>query len=277
MSFGHSDDQIRYGNYLHVPDLLQTQHPLTDEHDELQFIIVHQVYELWFRLMLHELDSVMEFLDAKGARVNDEALRESIRLLQRVVRIQDVLIQQLPVIETMRPGDFLRFRDRLKPASGFQSAQFREIEFMLGQKSQALMDRCDAEPAAMERLRRRFREPSMRDRIAATAVSRGLNISVSEPGDPAFDATVGQYVELYKDPKRDPVLLDFLEGCMDLDERLGIWRTRHFWMVERVIGGKIGTGHSATGAGYEGVRYLFQTLHKKAFPELWEARTALTI
>jgi len=276
MSFGHSDDQVRYGNYLHVPDLLQTQHPLTDEHDELQFIIVHQVYELWFRQILHELDSIMGFLDAKGARVDDAALRESTRLLQRIVRIQDVLIQQLPVIETMRPGDFLRFRDRLKPASGFQSAQFREIECLLGQKNQALLDRCDAEPAAMERLRRRFREASMRERIAEAGASRGMNISVNEQGTPAFDATVAEFVQLYRDPKRDPVFLDFLEACMDLDERFGIWRTRHFWMVERVIGGKVGTGHAATGAGYEGVRYLFQTLHKKIFPELWEARTALT-
>lgn len=277
MSFGHSDDQIRYGNYLHVPDLLQTQRPLTNEHDELQFIIVHQVYELWFRLILHEMDTVMVLLDGKGARVSDNALREATRLIQRVVRIQDVLIQQIPVMETMRPSDFLVFRDRLRPASGFQSAQFRELEFMLGNKNQALLDRCDADPASMERLRGRFRGPTLRQRYAEVATSRGLPMLVGEKGSKEFDAAVAAAVKLYRDPMTDPVLLDFTEACLDMDERLGIWRSRHFWMVERVIGGKIGTGYTATGAGYEGVRYLAQTLHKKSFPELWEARTRLTL
>lgn len=278
MPFGHSDQNVRYGSYLHVPELLKTQQPLTGEHDELQFIIVHQVYELWFRLVLHELDSVMELLKAPEAgRVSDDHCREATRLLQRVIRIQDVLLLQLPVVETMRPGDFLRFRDQLRPASGFQSAQFRELEFLAGAKSQALLDRCDADPEAMSKVKARFNGPTLRERFMATAASRGFKTFCAEAETPEFQLSVNELIKIYKFPGTDPVLLDLAEAFMDFDERLGIWRSRHFWMVERVIGGKIGTGHPATGHGYEGVRYLSTTLQKKAFPELWEVRTQLTL
>ncbi len=271
MSFGRPDDGLRYGSYLKVPELLSLQAPLTDEHDELQFIVVHQVYELWFRLILHELDTVLVLLEESS----DASIGEAVRLLQRVARIQDVLVAQLAVIETMRPGDFLRFRDRLKPASGFQSAQFRELECLLGERDPALYDRCDAEPAAKERLRRRFEAKTLRDLFATIATKRGFAMSVAEPGSPPFDESVAALLPLYASPERDPVLYSLAEALLDFDERLGIWRTRHYWMVERTIGGRIGTGHAATGEGFEGVRYLVRTLHKKGFLELWEVRTRL--
>lgn len=279
MSFGHPSpsSNVRYGSYLHVPELLKTQVPLTGEHDELQFIIVHQVYELWFRLILHELDAIMALLQLKDGRIADESLREATRLTQRIVKIQDVLLQQLPVMETMRPGDFLRFRDRLMPASGFQSAQYREVEFITGAKNQALLDRCDADPESMDRLKKRFEGPTLRERLMEVARARGFAVTLDEIGSEVFTQSVIALVELYKNPARDPYLLDLCEALLDFDERLGLWRSRHFWMVERVIGGKIGTGYAATGAGYEGIRYLSQTLQKKSFPELWEVRTRLSV
>lgn len=277
MSFGQPTDSVRYANYLRIPELLKTQVPLTDEHDELQFIIVHQVYELWFRLILHEVDSVMLLLDPRGARVPDERLREATRLLHRVVRIQDVLLQQLPVMETMLPGDFLRFRDRLKPASGFQSAQFREIEFVMGSKSQALYERCDADPEAMAKLKKRLDDPTLRERFLDAIRSRGFEVSAAELGSELYTKSVLALLPLYKSPSSDPLLTDLCEALLDFDERLVLWRSRHYSMVERVIGGKIGTGYAATGDGYEGIRYLAQTLQKKAFPELWEVRSRLSL
>lgn len=277
MSFGTPHDQVRYGSYLKVPELLELQNPFTEEHDEMQFIVVHQVYELWFRLVLHELDAVMRLLETADGktRARDEDLWEAKRLLERVTKIQDVLVLHLPILETMRPGDFLRFRDRLKPASGFQSAQFREVEFLAGQKDRALFERCDADPKSMERLAARLDGPTLRERFADVARSRGLEVVVGEPGSAEFARAVSALAALYEKPVADPALYALAEGFCDFDERLALWRSRHLAMVERVIGGKLGTGYAATGAGYEGMRYLAGTLRKRAFPELWEVRTRM--
>ncbi|HKE00091.1 MAG TPA: tryptophan 2,3-dioxygenase family protein [Planctomycetota bacterium] len=272
MSFGRADDSIRYGSYLRVPELLDLQRPLTPEHDEVAFIVVHQVYELWFRLMRHELDAVVARLEPKR---DDEAILEAARLLRRVGRIQDVLVDQLEVLETMRPADFLRFRDRLKPASGFQSAQFREIEVLAGLRDPALLARCDADEASMKRLQERMARPSLRDLLAGVARARGFDVVVAEPETPEFARSVSELCRLYVAPQKDAALYGLAEALVDFDQKLAVWRSRHVSMVERVIGGKIGTGASATGAGYEGVRYLQATLRKKAFPELWEVRTRL--
>lgn len=277
MSFGLPNDAIRYGSYLKVPELIALQQPLTDEHDELQFIVVHQVYELWFRLILHELDAVAGIL-AKASRISpapDTPLFEARRLTDRVTRIQDVLVSHFPILETMRPGDFLRFRDRLKPASGFQSVQFRELECLAGLKDQALFDRCDADPESRERLRRRMDEPTLREHLTSVARARGADVALAEPGSSVFSQTVSAWCRLYENPELDLPLYGLAESFCDFDERLALWRARHVAMVERVIGGKVGTGHAATGDGYEGVRYLTRTLPKRAFPELWEVRTRL--
>jgi tryptophan 2,3-dioxygenase len=276
MSFGRPDDRIRYGSYLCIPELLELQRPLTREHDELQFIIVHQAYELWFRLILHEMDAVMERLAvAEGARAADGELWEARRLLERITKIQDVLLSHLPVVETMRPADFLRFRDVLKPASGFQSAQFREVEFLAGMKDRALLERCDADPKSMARLQARMDGPTLRERFASAARSRGFEVRAAVEGTPEYQQSVLELCRLYGNPSPDRPLYDLAEAACDFDERLSVWRSRHLSMVERVIGGKIGTGYAATGAGYEGARYLSTTLRKHAFPELWEVRTQL--
>jgi tryptophan 2,3-dioxygenase len=277
MSFGQPHDDLRYGSYLRIPELLDLQKPLTPEHDELQFIVVHQVYELWFKLILHELDSVMS-LTAEAARTTpapDGPILEARRLTERVTRIQGVLLAHFPILETMRAGDFLRFRDRLKPASGFQSVQFREVEFLAGLKDKALFDRCDADEASLARLRKRLDGPTMREHLTAVAKARGLRVAVAEAGSPEFDASVAEWCRLYEKPELDSALYGLAEAFCEFDENLSLWRSRHITMVERVIGGKIGTGHAATGTGYEGVRYLGQTLRKRAFPELWEVRTRL--
>lgn len=271
MSFGRPDDQLRYGSYLKIPELLTLQRTLTPEHDEVQFIVVHQVFELWFRLILHELDAVMHHLGRREAG----DLPEATRLLQRVATIQGVLVKQLDVLETMRPADFLRFRDVLKPASGFQSAQFREVEFLSGLKQAELMERCDADSESMSRLRRRFEGPTLRERFAETATARGFSVTPQPASATEFDASVSELARLYGNPALDRDLYDLAEALLDVDEGWVLWRSRHVRMVERVIGGKIGTGAAATGAGYEGTRYLERTLSKKAFPELWDVRTRL--
>src|SRR5262245_9891586 len=198
MSFGQPHDELRYGNYLRIPELLDLQKPLTEEHDELQFIVVHQVYELWFRLVLHELDTVMLLTGEAAAKkpAPDAPLLEARRLMERVARIQGVLLAHFPILETMRAGDFLRFRDRLKPASGFQSVQFREIEFLAGLRDKALLDRSDADKESLARLKKRMEGPTLREHLTAVARARGFRVVVAEPGETEFDPSVAEWCKL---------------------------------------------------------------------------------
>lgn len=247
------EEKFTYEDYLRVPALLdlQTLRSAPGEHDELQFIIVHQTYELWFKLVLHELDEVARRIDAEDPR-------GAARLARRVVEIMRILVQQIHVLETMLPADFLRFRDRLKPASGFQSAQFREIEFAAGLKDTALLKFFAEGTAGRARLDRRLAEPSLGDRFFALVARR-------VPGA-RLEALRAIYAE-----GRDRDLLDLAEALLDFDEQLLLWRFHHVRMAERVIGAKPGTG------GSEGVHYLASTVTAKAhaFPELWEVRTLL--
>ncbi len=250
---------LSYESYLKVPELLSLQALQSDppEHDELQFIVVHQTYELWFRLVLHELDAV-------SALLGDGLPRDAARLVDRCVRVVRVLTDQLDVLETMRPVDFLRFRDRLKPASGFQSVQFREIEIVLGFRDPGLLRFFPPGSAARPRLDARLGTPSLRDRFLALVDAR-LGAGGTEAGRAAA------LRRLYTDgPDRD--LLDLAEALVELDERLAIWRYRHVRMAERAIGG----GRTGTG-GSEGVAYLAETVRRKerAFPELWAVRAEI--
>ena len=269
MSFGRPDDQIRYGSYLCIPQLLELQRPLTKEHDEMR---IHRGASGVRALVpidpprARRRDGAPRTQESEG-RADDDALGEARRLLDRVAKIQDVLLQHLPVVETMRPADFLRFRDVLKPASGFQSVQFREIEFLAGLKDQALFERCDADPKSMASLKARLDGPTLRERFAAAARSRGFDVQVAAEGAVEYQLSVRELCRLYQTPTPDAVLCALAEAFCDFDERLIVWRSRHISMVERVIGGKIGTGYAATGAGYEGVRYLATTLRKRAFPD----------
>jgi tryptophan 2,3-dioxygenase len=240
-----SGRRLSYGSYLHVPELLGLQGGLTEAHDELLFIVVHQAYELWFKVLIHELEAVRGAIDA-------DELRAARHYLNRVKVIEALLVEQVGVLETMAPQDFLTFRSELAPASGFQSAQFRELEFLSGLKDAGYIKTLDDDPPVRARLQRRLEEPSLLDAFTNLLHRRSV--------------TVG---DLYGRGDRDPELLDLAEALLDHDEGFRLWRLRHVQMVERQIGDKPGTG------GSTGVRYLQSTLSKRFFPELWQVRSQL--
>jgi tryptophan 2,3-dioxygenase len=240
-----SGRRLSYESYLHIPELLALQRGLTEAHDELLFIVVHQVYELWFKVLIDELESVR-------SAVESEDLRAARHSLNRVKVIEDLLVEQVAVLETMAPQDFLTFRSELAPASGFQSAQFREIEFLSGLKDAGYIKALDGEGEARARLQRRLDEPSLHDVFFALIERRGVTVT-----------------DLYRQSDRHADLHDLAEGLLDHDEGFRLWRLRHIEMVERQIGDKPGTG------GSTGVRYLQSTLAKRFFPELWEVRSQL--
>jgi tryptophan 2,3-dioxygenase len=237
--------RLSYGSYLRIPELLDLQKGLTDAHDELLFIVVHQVYELWFKVLLHELEA------ARDAIQGDE-LRAARHYLARVKVIEALLVEQVGVLETMAPQDFLTFRSELAPASGFQSVQFREVEYLSGLKDRGYLKALDGEPGARLLLERRLTEPSLADAFADLLARRGLTVT-----------------DLYRDGSRHADVLDLAEALLDHDEGFRIWRIRHVEMVERQIGDKPGTG------GSTGVKYLQSTLGKRFFPELWQVRSQL--
>lgn len=252
-------DPLTYGSYLKVPELLSLQESKSSpaEHDESLFIIIHQVYELWFKLMLHEVDSAIVHL-------KDDRVAEGTRLLRRVVEIQRVLVQQVRVLETMRPQDFLAFRYHLNPASGFQSVQFRELECALGMKNPAILEQLHCPPEEKARLARRLGAESLNVVFDELLVRRGFVLDTVESRSRSYRA-------LYAEAEKHADLNALAEVLMDIDEALSHWRFHHVQMVERMIGAKPGTG------GSEGVAYLATTLAKRAFPDLWQARTGLQI
>jgi tryptophan 2,3-dioxygenase len=261
---------ITYGSYLKVPELLNLQHPLSRpaQHDETLFIVIHQVYELWFKQILHEIGR------AERA-VEQDQLMVMIRTLKRVATIQSVLTHQVDVLETMTPTEFNSFRDNLNPASGFQSAQFRELEFRLGAKDAAMINFHRSDAAATKSLEAALAAPTIFDRFLKLMHRRGLNIpqkvldratNASHEADPDVTATI---VKVYRESERYYDLYSALEALIDLDEGLLLWRYRHVAMVERMIGRRRGTG------GSSGVKYLSSTLSKRFFPDIWDARNSL--
>jgi tryptophan 2,3-dioxygenase len=244
--FGEEGRKLSYGTYLNIAKLLDLQKGLSREHDELLFIVAHQVYELWFKVVLFELEATRDRIDA-------DDIFFARHYLQRVHVIERVLVEQIEVLETMSPQDFLAFRSQLAPASGFQSVQFREIEFLSGLKEPKYLARIEATPQEVERLRKRLDEPSLDDAF------RGL---VKRRGAPSL-------VEIFRDRERYGDLFDLCEALLDHDEAFAHWRARHVLMVERQIGSKTGTG------GSSGAQYLRTTLDKRFFPELWDVRSQL--
>jgi len=263
---------LRYSDYLKVPELLDLQHCLADPpaHDELQFIIVHQVYELWFKLVKHELVSAREKLD----EASDQGFHRALHFLRRVDSIFDVLVPQIHVLESMRPADFLKFRAYLNPASGFGSVQFREVECLMGLKDKKLADLAKTDPRHGELLKR-LDEPSLCDAFYGALAKRGLDVTVPEGRDEAATATTHATLRaLYIDPDSQPLVYALCETLLDLDEKLVLWRRHHVMMVERQIGDKPGTGRGITGE-LDGIRYLAKTLDKRALPDLWRVRSLL--
>jgi aminocarboxymuconate-semialdehyde decarboxylase len=267
-------EQLTYSSYLKVPELLELQHPQSrpPHHDELLFIIVHQSYELWFKELLHDLDAVVANLRAtnKNAESRD-GVYEAARLLRRCTEITRVLVEQFTILETMLPTHFLAFRDKLEPASGFQSEQFRELEFLCGLKDEKMLRYHKPTPEAHARLLRRLEEPSLHDVffLALQAIGK-LPPAVDRNGQAGFDGRARAILSLYKDEHHYRDWIDVCERLTEFDELVVSWRLRHIQMVERIIGTRMGTGGSA------GASYLKLTLDKKFFPELWEARTLLT-
>ena len=258
-------EAMNYQYFARLPELLSLQHPLSDppEHDEMLFIIVHQVHELWFKAALHELDHARMLLMA-----GDEP--RTAATLKRVRSIMKVLVGQLDILETMTPVEFESFRDRLDTASGFQSAQFRELEFALGMKRRSFL-KTFADPDEHRRLKRRLEEPSLWDAFLRFLVHRGCEVPERAlTRDLTRSVTPDPDVQdlLVKVYRSDPGIVNLCERLVDLDEGFQEWRYRHVKMVERTIGTKPGTGDSA------GAAYLATTL-TAAFPDLWEMRSAL--
>src|SRR3984957_19732714 len=266
--------QLTYSSYLKIPELLELQQPQSSpqHHDELLFIVVHQTYELWFKELLHDLDAVVANLQAAGAHpASRDEVYEAARLLRRCTEITRVLVEQFTILETMLPTHFLAFRDKLEPASGFQSEQFRELEFLCGLKDEKMLRYHKPTPEAHAQLERRLREPSLHS-VFFEAL-RGLGKLAPLPEDATererFDARARAVQSLYQDDRHHRDWIDVCERLTEFDELVVSWRLRHIQLVERTIGVSMGTGGSA------GASYLKLTLEKKFFPELWEARTLL--
>jgi aminocarboxymuconate-semialdehyde decarboxylase len=266
--------QLTYSSYLKVPELLELQEPQSSppHHDELLFILVHQTYELWFKELLHDLDAVVANLRGAGeSPQSHDEVYEAARLLRRCTEITRVLVEQFTILETMLPTHFLAFRNLLEPASGFQSEQFREIEFLCGLKDEKMLRYHRPTPEAHASLKRRLDEPSLRDVFFGALRALG---KLKEPDESAtererFEARARAVHELYKDENHHRDWIDVCERLTEFDELIVSWRLRHIQLVERIIGIRMGTGGSA------GASYLKLTLEKKFFPELWEARTLL--
>lgn len=258
---------LSYNKYLRVKDLIALQDCLSDpaHHDELLFITVHQAYELWFKQILHELDAAINLM-------SEDRLPAAARALQRVVEIEKLLVTQIHILETMTPISFLGFRDQLNPASGFQSMQFREIEFTSGLKDKSILNEFRSDQFALARLQQRFDSTSLSEAFFGLLERRGLNtplpVETSEPKKAYEDRTraVLEILTHFEERYEEFVLA---EALLEHDEYFSLWRSHHIKMVERMVGAKRGTG------GSEGIGYLKTTLDKKFFPELWEARTYL--
>jgi tryptophan 2,3-dioxygenase len=255
---------LTYASYLKIDELLALQHTGA-EHDETLFIIIHQVYELWFKELLHELDYLQGLL-----RANDRP--RAMHTFKRILTILKVLVAQIDILETMTPLEFLSFRDRLESGSGFQSFQFRELEFVLGRKSREALERYPVGGAHRRRLEERYAQPGLWDAFLAALNQSGHAVPApllardpTRPIEPSPDLQ-RVLVDVYR---RDAGMAQLCERLVDLDEGFQEWRYRHVKMVERTIGTKRGTGGSA------GAEYLMKTLNQPAFPDLWAIRTEL--
>ena len=244
---------MTYAEYLKLGPLLSAQQPLSDLHDEMLFIIIHQTMELWMKEMLHEVDYAIRLIDA-------DHYAPAYKALSRVSRIQSVMTLSWDVLATLTPVDYLAFRDVLGTSSGFQSVQFRQLEFRLGLKDPAFLNHYDEGTDERRRLEQAFEAPSLRDAAAAALERSGFDVA---------DGTGPAWLTVYRRADDLFELYQLAEKLLDLDDALAGWRHKHVLTVERIIGNKRGTGGSA------GASYLRSTLDKRLFPELWSLRTDL--
>jgi tryptophan 2,3-dioxygenase len=248
---------MTYADYLRLDQLLSAQQPLSDLHDEMLFVIIHQTKELWMKQMLHELELAIRL-------VEEDSFAPAYKALSRVSRIQSVMTLSWDVLATLTPVDYLAFRDVLGTSSGFQSAQFRELEYRLGIKEPSYLQHHAEGSEARARLQAALDRPSLRDAAIAALERSGFEV-----GDRSPAALAAAWLEIYRDADRWFELYQLAEKLVDLDDALAMWRHKHVLTVERIIGNKRGTGGSA------GAAYLRSTLDKRIFPELWALRTDL--
>ena len=248
---------LSYNKYLKVPELIRLQETLSDpaSHDELLFIIIHQTYELWFKQILHEIDATIAWMS------EDRTFRAN-HSLRAVIGIEKVLVTQIHLLETMAQIGFLEFRDKLNPASGFQSMQFRELEFVSGQKNEKILNAFKDDEFARARLSERLAQPGLDDAFWGLLARSGFSTD-------SHEGRVQSIVEILTHPEKYADYFIMQDLLVEHDENISLWRYHHVLMVERMLGMKPGTG------GSEGVGYLMTTLTKKFYPEIWEARTHL--
>jgi tryptophan 2,3-dioxygenase len=256
---------LTYSSYLALDEVLGAQRPRSDEHDEMLFIVIHQVYELWFKQLLHELGHLQRRLEAgEGPR--------ALATVRRVLTILKTVVAQIDVLETMTPSQFATFRTRLDAASGFQSAQFRELEAVLGRRDEGALAAYDEDSSARARIAAAMGRPSLFDSYLRYLATQGLDVpagalarDVTRPPEPS-EGVQRAILEAYR---RDGEAAQVSERLVDLDEGVQEWRYRHVKMVERTIGDKMGTG------GSSGAAYLRTTLFQPMFPDLWAVRSRL--
>jgi tryptophan 2,3-dioxygenase len=261
-------EDLTYSDYLRLDLLLSAQQPLSRHHDELLFIIQHQTSELWIRLLIHELDSACRHLAADGMNV---ALKD----LARVKHIQRQLFEQWAVLETLTPSEYADFRDLLAQASGFQSLQYRILEFRLGNKTPEMLEVFEHAPEEQERLREALEAPSLYDEVLRLLARRGFDVPPerverdwSEPMEPD-PRLVEVFKAIYDAREKYWDVYELCEELVDIEESFQLWRFRHLKTVERIIGGKRGTG------GSSGTEFLRAALDLRFFPELWDVRTEI--
>ena len=248
---------MTYADYLKLDQLLSAQQPLSDLHDEMLFIVIHQTKELWMKELLHELRLAILLVEA-------DRFAEAYKAMARISRIQAVMTLSWDVLSTLTPVDYLKFRDVLGTSSGFQSAQFREIEFRLGLKEPNFVNHYGEGSGERAALETALKEPSLRDAAHGALERAGFDL-----GDGSPEAIARAWLQVYRDAEKWFDLYELAEKLVDIDDALAAWRHKHVLTVERIIGNKQGTGGSA------GAPYLRATLEKRVFPELWALRTDL--
>ena len=264
----HTDfrKSMSYGDYLNLDKLLSCQAPLSDAHDEMLFLVIHQASELWMKLAIHELTAAV-------AAIRDDNLQPAFKMLARVSRIQGQMIQSWDVLATMTPADYSAFRDKLGMSSGFQSYQYRSLEFLLGNKDRAMLGPHSHRPDLHALLTGLLEAPSLYDEAIRLLARRGLPIAdsalkrdVTQPYE-ADESVLAAWAEVYKNSTSYWDLYELAEELVDLEDSFQVWRFRHMKTVQRIIGFKRGTGGTA------GVEYLRRAVDRPFFPELWQVRT----
>lgn len=264
----HWDQDMSYGQYLDLESLLMCQSPASKEHDEMLFIIIHQVSELWMKLCLHEVYGA-------ARHIGEDNLRPAFKMLTRAARIQEQLIQAWDVLVTMTPADYSSFRDSLGQSSGFQSYQYRELEFLFGNKNADMIEAHRAHPQHYQYLQDVLNSPSLYDLTLQLLNRRGFAIPTSHlerdwsQGYEASPDIEAAWAEIYGNTEKHWDLYELAEKLVDVEFNFQRWRFSHMKTVERIIGYRMGTG------GTSGVNYLVKALDLQFFPELWSVRSSI--